>query len=54
MAKWILVDAWEMGYEYECSACKRHVSVWHKGKDLPDECPYCKTQMEREEESGHG
>lgn len=53
MDKWTLVDAWELGYEYECPVCKYHVTVWYKGKNLPDECPRCKAQMEKEEENDH-
>lgn len=41
MAYWKLVDAYELGYVYECPDCNRHIDVYQKGKDLPDECPYC-------------
>lgn len=38
---WKLTDAYEMGYEYECPFCQKHIDVHTKGKDLPTECPYC-------------
>ena len=41
MAYWKLVDAYELGYVYECPSCNRHIDVYQKWKDLPDECPYC-------------
>ena len=46
MAKWIWTDAWEGGHEYECTNCGRHVDVKQKGKDLPEECPYCGVKMD--------
>ena len=49
MDKWTLTDAYEMGYEYECPHCKRHIDVKYKGKDLPPECPYCKKEVKTEE-----
>ena len=49
MDKWKLTDAYEMGYEYECPHCKRHIDVKYKGKDLPSECPYCKKEVKTEE-----
>lgn len=42
---WKLVDTYEMGYEYECPFCSKHIDVKYKGHDLPEECPYCKTKM---------
>lgn len=41
MAVWIIRDAWELGYEYECSYCHKLIDVRHKGVDLPVKCPYC-------------
>lgn len=45
MANWKLTDAWEMGYEYECSNCGVHVDVRSKDKGLPPECPRCGAPM---------
>ena len=42
---WKLTDAYEMGYEYECPYCKKRIDVRRKGVDLPEACPYCKTNM---------
>lgn len=39
---WILSDATEAGYEYECPACHKHVDV-RNAYDLPNDCPYCHT-----------
>ena len=47
MNAWILTDAYEIGYEYECPYCKRHIAVRIKGKDLPEKCPYCGADMNK-------
>lgn len=43
---WKLTDVYEMGYEYECPVCGRHIDVRRKDKDLPEKCPYCETKMD--------
>lgn len=54
MAEWKLVDAWELGYEYECSNCEGHVDTKRKGEALPGVCPYCNSEMNGQEvERGH-
>ena len=45
MAEWILTDAWELGYEYECPYCHKHIDVRRKGVDLPVKCPYCEKEV---------
>lgn len=45
MTRWKLTDAYEIGYEYECPDCKRHIGTRFKDKDLPGECPYCGSKM---------
>ena len=45
MSEWKLVDAWELGYEYECSNCEGHVDTKRKGEALPGVCPYCDSDM---------
>lgn len=47
---WKLVDAYEMGYEYECPHCNKHIDVRRKGIGLPEECPYCGTKMKEVKE----
>ena len=49
MSGWKLTDAYEMGYEYECPHCHRHIDTKYKGIGLPDECPYCNQKVETEE-----
>ena len=41
MANWKLTDVDEIGYEYECPYCRRHIVIRFKGCNLPKECPYC-------------
>ena len=45
MSEWKLEDAWELGYEYECSNCEGHVDTKRKGEALPGVCPYCDSDM---------
>jgi hypothetical protein len=45
MAEWKLVDAWELGYEYECSNCGCHIDTKRKGEALPGVCPLCDSDM---------
>ena len=45
MTRWKLTDAYEMGYEYKCPVCGQHIDVPFKGRDLPDECLYCGSEM---------
>lgn len=42
---WKLTDTYEMGYEYECPKCGKHIDVRQRGTSLPEECPYCKANM---------
>ena len=41
-AQWKLTDAYEGGFEYECTNCHLHIDVPVKDRGLPDACPYCK------------
>lgn len=47
-AFWKLVDAYELGYEYECTHCKAKVDTTKKGKFLPLKCPKCEYNMNLE------
>ena len=49
--KWKMTDVDEMGYEFECPACHRHITVHAKDAETaktstPKECPYCSKEME--------
>lgn len=44
--RWELTDVYEMGYEYECPICGKHIDVKRIKKDLPEKCPYCETKMD--------
>lgn len=48
-AAWKLVDAYELGYEYECTNCRAKVDTTEKGKHLPLECPNCRAKMDLED-----
>ena len=49
MAEWKFVDAWELGYEYECSNCGCHIDTKRKGEALPGVCPLCDSDMNGKE-----
>lgn len=48
MAEWVWTDSWELGHEYECTDCGRHIDVWEKAA-LPEECPHCGAKMDKED-----
>ena len=54
MAEWKFVDAWELGYEYECSNCEKHIDTKRKGEAVPVTCPYCNSDMNGKEVTPNG
>jgi len=43
--KWILTDAWELGYDFTCPNCQYTFFTKYKYGDKPKECPKCKEEM---------
>ena len=43
---WILIDAWELGYDYKCPSCGYTFVTSQKYGEKPKECPKCKEKME--------
>ena len=44
--KWLLVDAWELGYDYKCPSCGYEILMQFKWMHKPEERPKCKERLE--------